>query len=170
MIHTERLILRPWRDEDLDAIAAVNADPGVMCWIGDGAPYDRETSALHLSIWRDYWAETGHGLFALEEIATEEVIGFTGLMAPRYLPGYEDRIEIGWRLRRDRWGAGYASEAARASLAHGFETLGLAEITSVIRHGNDASINVATKIGMRLQETIPHPAHTWPLLIYSIER
>lgn len=168
MIETERLVLRRWIREDIDAVAALNADPDVMRWIGDGTPYDRATSEQHFGIWRDYWDEHDHGLFALQEKATGQMIGFTGLMAPAYLPALMPSIEIGWRLRRDRWGKGFATEAARAALAHGFDELGLNEIIAVIRPENEASKRVAEKIGLRVRETIDHPLHGWPLAIYAI--
>lgn len=110
---TERLILRDWRDADLDALAAMGRDPRVMATLGPLMDYD--ASAALLASLRERAAKWGHTFWALERKADGRMIGFTGVIRGRDGP-VEGKLEIGWRLALDCWGAGYASEAARAAL------------------------------------------------------
>jgi len=82
------------------------------------------------------------------------VLGFTGLNIPRHFPAVLPAVEVGWRLRREAWGNGYATEAARPALAHGFADLDLDEIVSLIHEGNARSIAVARRLGLRERERI----------------
>lgn len=112
--HTDRLLLRQWRDEDLDAWAALNADPEVREFLG--GTLTREQSAAALGRFRDDLAARGWGWWAVEVAETGELAGFAGLG-----PVDEEMpftgVEVGWRLARHTWGRGYATEAARACLA-----------------------------------------------------
>src|SRR5438034_6434206 len=114
-LETERLVLRRWRDEDLDAYAAMNADPEVMRYIGDGHVQDRAEAAATLQRMRQHWDEHGFGRWAVERKDDGEVLGFAGLGFPRFFPDLATIPEIGWRLARLHWGKGYATEAATAS-------------------------------------------------------
>lgn len=147
-IETERLILRPWRDSDFEPLAALNADPVVMEYFP--APLSRdESDALALRLKAKIEAD-GYGWFAVEEKGGAPFIGFVGLNQPSF--GAElpcgPCTEIGWRLARSAWGKGYASEAARASLAFGFDVLNLAEIVSFTALQNTRSQAVMQRIGM----------------------
>jgi RimJ/RimL family protein N-acetyltransferase len=146
-IRTQRLILRPWRDDDLAPFAAMNADPRVMEFFP--APLSRDESDASAGRIRAHFDAHGFGLWAIEVPGRSSFIGFTGLMPPRFEAHFTPAIEIGWRLAFEHWGQGYATEAARAVLAHGFETLGLAEIVSFTAVGNVRSRQVMEKIGMR---------------------
>ncbi|MEU7298475.1 GNAT family N-acetyltransferase, partial [Streptomyces exfoliatus] len=115
-IRTPRLILRRWSDDDLVPLAEINADPEVMRWIGDGSVRDLEQTAEDIERYEEEWDEEGFGLFAVELIASGELIGFAGLSVPEFLPEVMPDVEIGWRLGRPFWGQGYASEAAHAVL------------------------------------------------------
>ncbi|RPI10335.1 MAG: N-acetyltransferase, partial [Actinobacteria bacterium] len=87
--------------------------------------------------------------WALESPGEARFLGFVGLAAPRFDAPFTPCIEIGWRLARRFWGKGYASEAARGALEHGFGELGLREIVSFTTVGNAASRRVMERIGMR---------------------
>ncbi|MGW6282316.1 GNAT family N-acetyltransferase [Kribbella sp. NPDC055071] len=143
---TDRLLLRQWRDSDREPFAALNADPAVMeHFMGlqsrevSDALIDRNIAAID---------ERGWGLWALEVKETGEFIGFTGLSVPSFEAHFMPAVEIGWRLSKGAWGNGYASEAARASLAHGFGPAGLDEIVSFTATTNEPSQRVMQRIGM----------------------
>jgi len=164
-------VLRRWDvDRDLDAYAAISADPEVMRFIADGATRSREFCAKQLEAFERAWDERGFGLFALERIDSGELIGFTGLAVPDFLPEIMPSVEIGWRLARQHWGHGFATEAARAALTFGFEEVGLDRIVSVHAVGNDASGHVMQKLGMQLERETVHPAHGIAVRVYAIDR
>ncbi|MFB2596295.1 GNAT family N-acetyltransferase [Herbiconiux sp. P17] len=152
---TDRLLLRRWRDSDFEPFAALTADPEVMRYFP--APLDREASDS-LAARADGLFETqGFGLWALELRATGEFIGFTGLAPmPDGVPG-SGGVEVGWRLAREFWGVGYASEAARASVRFGFDEVGLTEIDSITAVLNLRSQAVMERIGMRRADFFGHP-------------
>jgi RimJ/RimL family protein N-acetyltransferase len=170
-IATDRLVLRRWDlDADLDPFAAMCADPEVMRYIGDGATQTRAQCADRLRAFEEVWRERGFGLFATELTATGEMIGFAGLAIPDFLPEIMPSVEIGWRLARVHWGHGYATEAARAVLAFGFERVGLDRVVSVHALGNEASANVMRKIGMQLERHTTHPTNGRGVRVYEIAR
>ncbi len=143
---TERLRLRQWRDADRAGFPAMNADPEVMRHFL--APLEREDSDALLRRIAGELDERGWGLWALEERASGRLLGFTGLAPVPFQAPFTPAVEIGWRLVRSHWGRGLASEAARASLAYGFEELALAEIVSFTFTGNARSRAVMRRIGM----------------------
>ncbi|MFE0458518.1 GNAT family N-acetyltransferase [Kitasatospora sp. NPDC058965] len=147
-LRTARLRLRQWHDADLDRLAALDADPEVMRYIADGTTHTREQTAESLLRIRTGWAERGFGLFAVELLDSGRFAGWVGLNVPRFLPEILPAVEIGWRLRRDCWGHGYATEGARAVLDFGFETVGLERIVSIHQLPNTASARVMAKLGM----------------------
>ncbi|MER7778595.1 GNAT family N-acetyltransferase [Streptomyces sp. NPDC096191] len=144
-LRTDRLVLRRWRDSDLAPWAAMNADPEVREHLGE--PLTREQSDASVAGFRADFERRGYGWWAVEVRTTGEFIGFAGL------DEVEDGlpftgVEIGWRLARSAWGRGYAGEAARAVLAHGFEVLELPEILAVTTATNVRSQAVMRRIGM----------------------
>jgi RimJ/RimL family protein N-acetyltransferase len=167
-IQTERLTLRRWRAEDLGPMAAINADPEVMRWVGDGSVRDAAQTAAATEAVERGWDERGWGLFAVEVRATGELAGFTGLAVPEFLPEILPAVEIGWRLGRSFWGRGYATEAARAALHFGFAEHALDRVVSVHEIGNTASENVMRKLGMHHDRDTLHPANARPLRVYAI--
>jgi len=170
-LETDRLVLRRWDvNGDLDAYAAISADPEVMRFIADGTTRSREYCAEQLDAFERAWNERGFGLFALERIDSGELIGFTGLATPDFLPEILPAVEIGWRLGRAHWGQGLATEAATAALAFGFERVGLDRIVSVHTVGNDASGRVMQKLGMHLDRETMHPVHGVGVRVYAIDR
>jgi RimJ/RimL family protein N-acetyltransferase len=159
-LETERLLLRPWRPaEDLDALAALNADPGVMRFVAPNRPLSRAETAAQLERFAAHWDEHGFGLWAVVSRLEPGAgcVGFAGLAIPSFLPAILPAVEVGWRLTPAVWGRGLATEAARAGVAFGFERLGLRSIVSVIEPGNERSLRVAEKLGMRPAPDRLHP-------------
>ncbi|MFD3735589.1 GNAT family N-acetyltransferase [Streptomyces sp. NPDC058632] len=144
-LRTDRLVLRRWRGSDVGPWAAMNADPEVREHLGD--LLTREQSEASIARFQAGFDQRGYGWWAVEVRATGEFIGFAGL--DRVEDGMPfTGVEIGWRLARPAWGRGYATEAARVVLAHGFDALGLPEILAVTTVGNLRSQAVMRRIGM----------------------
>lgn len=143
---TERLLLRDWRDSDRDPFAAMNADADVMEHFP--AVLDRAASDALLDRITEHWATEGFGLWAVDRTEDGQFLGFVGLSRPRFEVHGASMVEVGWRLVRDAWGSGYATEAAAAALAYGFESLGLEEIVSFTEPGNVRSRRVMERLGM----------------------
>jgi ribosomal-protein-alanine N-acetyltransferase len=143
----ERVTLRPWRDEDRAAFAAMNADERVMEFFPKLlSRAESDTSADSIQA---HFARHGFGLWAVEVPGIAPFIGFTGLAVPRFTAAFTPCVEIGWRLAVEHWGKGYATEAARLALAYGFETAGLADIVSFTTVANLRSRAVMERLGMR---------------------
>ncbi|MDH6577374.1 GNAT family N-acetyltransferase [Kitasatospora sp. MAP5-34] len=168
-IHTPRLLLRRWTDYDLAPMADINADPEVMRWIGDGSVRDLDQTAEAIERWEEEWDEEGFGFFAIELLASGELAGFAGLSVSEPLPGLPSEVEIGWRLGRQFWGQGYASEAAHAALEFALEDRGLDRVISIARVGNDASENVMRKLGMVPVHETTHPVYGYALRVHAID-
>jgi RimJ/RimL family protein N-acetyltransferase len=168
-LRTPRLLLRHWRGDDLDAFAAVNADPDVMRYIHDGRPLDREATAERLTRYQQHWREHGFGLYAVEIRETGELAGFTGLAVPTFLPEIMPAVEIGWRLGPAFWGRGLATEAARAVVAHARAELELRRLVSVHIVGNEASARVMVKLGMSLERETVQPDTGRPVRVYAMD-
>lgn len=145
-IRTERLLLRRWREDDLEPFAAMNADPQVMRYFPELFPRERSAASIERSERR--FEEDGYGLWALETLADGRFIGFTGLAPVAFEAHFTPAVEAGWRLRREAWGRGYATEAARAAVSFGFEQVGLEEIVSLTSVHNAPSIAVMRRLGM----------------------
>jgi ribosomal-protein-alanine N-acetyltransferase len=156
-LHTERLVLRDWRDEDREPFAALNYDPAVMEHFP--SHLTREASDAMADRITSFLREHGWGLWAVEVADTGEFVGFTGLSIPRFEAPFMPCVEVGWRLARSAWGHGYATEAARASVAHGFGPLALEEIVAMVVPANHRSQGVMRKLGMTRDETadFDHP-------------
>ncbi len=156
-VRTDRLLLRTWRQEDLEPFAALNADPEVM----ECLPklLDRQESDDLAARLRDQFETRGYGRWAVEVPGVAPFIGFVGLACVDFPAPFTPCVEIGWRLAREHWGKGYASEAARASIRFGFEKLGLEEIVSFTVPHNVRSRAVMERIGMTRspEEDFDHP-------------
>ncbi len=167
-ITTPRLLLRQWRDDDVAPMAVINADPEVMRWIGDGSVRTFQQTTAGIKAWEREWARHGFGLFALELRSTAELAGFTGLSVPEFLPEVMPAVEIGWRLGRRFWGAGLATEAARAALRFGLIDRGLQRILSIAQVGNYASERIMAKLGMHLERETVDPGCGRQVRVYVI--
>jgi RimJ/RimL family protein N-acetyltransferase len=157
-IHTPRLELRAWRDDDLPAFAALNCDPRVVEFLRKAL--DRAESDELAARIRDSFARRGFGLWAVEVPGVAEFIGFVGLSAPGFEAHFTPCVEIGWRLAHEHWGFGYATEAAHAALEFGFGRLALDEIVSFTTRENWRSRRVMERIGMTRSaaDDFDHPA------------
>ena len=183
-LRTGRLLLRQWRDEDLDPWAELNADPEVMEHFP--SVLSREDSDALAARCREHLTAHGWGLWAVEVPGVTPFIGWVGLARPAFEARFTPAVEVGWRLGRRWWGHGYASEAARASLDHAFGPLALDhafgplaldEVVSFTSVRNERSQAVMRRIGMtrdprddfghpRIEEG--HPLR--PHVLYRISR
>ncbi len=144
-LRTARLTLRPWRETDRPAFAALNADPAVTADLG--GPLSRAASDAKFDRYRATFARHGFSRLAIEE--GQAFVGYAGVMpsAPDHPLGAH--LEIGWRLARVAWGKGYASEAARAVLEDGFARLGVREVLAYTAPDNLRSQAVMERLGLR---------------------
>lgn len=157
MLETERLILRPWREEDREPFAAMNADPRVMEFFAATlSRLESDNLARRIS---DGLLQRGWGLFAVERKATGAFVGFTGLSIPTFTTAFTPCVEIGWRLAAEVWGQGIATEAAHAVLAFAFSELHILEVVSFTSVGNVRSRRVMEKLGMthHASDDFDHP-------------
>ena len=145
-IATERLLLRDWRPSDHQPFAALNADPAVTRYLG--RKRDRAASDALIESIREHWTVNGFGLWAVERREDGRFLGFTGPSRPSFEAHFTPAVEVGWRLARDAWGHGFATEAARAAVRFGFETAGLEEIVSFTVPANERSRRVMERLGM----------------------
>lgn len=140
-LETERLILRGWRREDFDALAALYADPEVMKFLGGVMERGEAWRSLASSI--GHWELRGYGTWAVERKEDGALMGRVGLIHPEGWPG----LEVGWTLGRPYWGKGYATEAAAVALNYAFLTQPAERMISCIDPENTASQAVAARIG-----------------------
>lgn len=145
-LHTERCVLRQWRDSDLVPWAEMNADPEVRRWFPE--VLDAERAGTEAGRCRDAIARRGWGMWALELPGEIAFAGFVGLNVPQYDAPFMPAVEIGWRLPRAAWGRGYATEAAQAALGFAFSRLALREVIAITVPGNLASRRVMQRLGM----------------------
>jgi len=146
VMETERLVIRMWTDDpaDLDRLRDIYSRDEVMRWLGGGSV--TSDAPVLLERWRAvHERDSRLGCWAIEVRDTGVVAG-TLLLKP--LPGDGGEIEVGWHLHPDSWGHGYATEAARAALAHGFAH-GLPVIYAVVRPDNERSLAVVRRLDMR---------------------
>ena len=153
-METERLILREWREEDRDPFFALNSDPAVMEFLPVGTRADSDAAVERMIATQ---AEHGHCFWAVERKADGAFLGFCGPMPARE-PLNE--VELGWRLAREAWGHGYATEGARASLAWCWANLDTPTVMAITVPANLRSRRVMEKIGLTYVEggDFDHPA------------
>jgi len=158
ILTTARLRLRQWREEDLAPFAALNADPQVMEFFPKVLTR-AESDAVAGRI-RDHFVRHGFGLWAVEAPGAADFVGFVGLAVPSFEAHFTPCVEIGWRLAREHWGHGYATEAATAALAFGFGDRALEEIVAFTVPANIPSRRVMGRLGMRRlpADDFEHPA------------
>ena len=133
-------------DADAEPFAAINCDPRVMEFFS--RPLDRAESDAFLARNQAGIAADGYGLYAVEVKESGAFIGYVGLARPTFEAHFTPAIEIGWRLAREAWGEGYATEAARAVVEHAFGPLGIEALVSFTAEWNRPSRRVMEKIGM----------------------
>ncbi|MCE3233645.1 MAG: rimL [Rickettsiaceae bacterium] len=157
MIQTPRLILRHWKESDLLPFAALNADPEVMRFFPSTLTKE-ESDAMAERI-KASFTQDGFGLWAAELKEEGQFIGFIGLNRPSFEAHFTPCVEISWRLAKEYWNKGYATEGAKAALEYGFNKLDLHEIVSFTAVINTPSRRVMEKIGMKRepQDDFDHP-------------
>ena len=156
LLESERLRIRNWEDEDTDVFYALNSDLEVMEYFP--SVLTREESDDFLQKIKDRIDSDGHGFWAVEEKATGCFIGFIGINLSRVGLEIEPCVEIGWRLQRQYWGKGYASEGARTVLMYAFEVLNIERIYSFTATINTKSEKVMKRLGMTKSENFFHPS------------
>lgn len=161
---TERLLLRGLELADLDAYAAICADPEVRRYLGDGRPLERSAAWREMAFLLGHWGLRGFGQWAVVQRENGELLGRAGLWQPEGWPG----LEVGWVLGRPYWGRGFATEAALAGLNHAFSVLGAQQVISLIHPENERSIRVAERLGERYERQVE--LSRTPHRLYGIER
>lgn len=156
MITTPRLLLRPWRETDLDAMATINANTEVMRYFP--ATQDRSATAAFIRRQHLQQEEFGYCYFAAELRHSEQLIGFLGLNCQEYPAPFTPATDIGWRLHPDFWRQGLATEGAAACLDYAFQVLDLKKVIAVAVAQNLPSLGVMQKIGMKPCGEFLHPA------------
>ena len=156
-LETSRLRLRQWREEDVEPLYAMTSDPEVQAHFASVQDRDKTRSMfekLHAII-----DEKGWGFWAVEVKATRRFAGFCGIKEVSFEAPFVPAVEVGWRFVREMWGNGYATEAAKASVAFGFGELGLDEIVAFLLPGNRRSAAVCERLGMTRDEAgdFDHP-------------
>jgi len=165
-LETDRLVLRAFREEDLDAWAAFMADPEVMTHLG--GPMVRASAWRAMATTLGHWVLKGYGMWAVERKTDGVLIGRVGLLNPEDWTG----LEVGWTLGRPYWGQGYATEAAAASMRYAFLTQPVDRVVSNIDPGNTASQAVARRLGETkgLEAELTVGSETFRVDVWSISR
>jgi RimJ/RimL family protein N-acetyltransferase len=146
-LRTERLLMRGWRDEDLDAYVPIAAHPDVYSALGRSDAPTPGDVWREIAFWAGHWELRGFGHWLLEERGSGEIVGRAGLLQPPDWPG----LEVGWTIAPGHWGRGYAPEAGRAACAWANDVLGARHIISLILPANTRSIRVAEKLGEKVE-------------------
>ena len=154
-IETPRLLLRGWRESDLEPFAEMNADPQVMYYFPQ--PYSQKKTRHFFATIQQEFSDYGYGLYAVEEKATGLFMGYIGFHRAEFDVEFCPCIEIGWRLNKVSWNKGYATEGASACLEYGFNNLGFDKVYSFTAVVNLPSERVMQKIGMSLERHFEHP-------------
>lgn len=145
-IETERLVLRDWREADWGPFFAGTNTPAVMRWLG-GVMDEAQQAALRARL-EGYARDYGHTFWAVERKHDGALLGFCGLKRSNRPGGPQGDFEVGWRLREDAWGQGYAREAAQASLDHAFDRFGAPHVVALTVTGNASSWGLMLRLGM----------------------
>ncbi|MEZ5744232.1 MAG: GNAT family N-acetyltransferase [Sphingomonadaceae bacterium] len=177
-LETERLVLRDWCEEDFAPLFRQTNTPAVMRWLG--GVLDEEGMAKQQQRLLDYASEHGHTMWALERKAdgghlAGELLGFCGLKKANQDGAPIGDFEIGWRLREDAWGKGYALESAQAAMRAGFEQFGAPHMIALTVQGNAPSWGLMLRLGMRRREDLDFQSDEWDegdgtIIAYSISR
>ncbi len=160
-LETDRLRLRRVTPDDLDAIVELDSDPEVKRYIDNGAPVDRAELADNLQWWLGYYERyAGYGFWIAEERSNGRFLGWFHLRPGEGAGPTEP--ELGYRLRRDAWGQGFATEGSRALIDKAFEALGAERVYAETMAVNTASRRVMEKAGLRYVRTF---RSDWPVRI-----
>jgi RimJ/RimL family protein N-acetyltransferase len=174
MIETDRLLLRDWRSGDEALLDRYCNTESVMRWLGGVQPFEKVQDVVARLV--SYREDYGHTFWAVERRADGAFLGFCGLKRAN---GFEStvagEVEIGWRLREDAWGQGYAKEAALASLDFAFERIGARRVVALTIEENVASRGLMKRLGMRRRPDLDYSDPEWPasmnpIIVYELTR
>lgn len=154
-IRTSRILLRQWRESDLEPLIAMGLDPVVMKHFP--SLQTREQTLAMFDRIKSHWEQHGFGAFAVEIPGEVEFAGFVGIIVPRFEASFTPCVEMLWRLIPSVHNKGYATEAAQACRDWGFTQLGFKEILAFAVPPNLASRRVMEKIGMTQDGEVDHP-------------
>jgi RimJ/RimL family protein N-acetyltransferase len=173
---TERLRLRTWDPQDLDEFIERTNTPAVMRWLGGVWPRADHAAAFERLV--GYQQEFGHTFWVAERKADGELLGFCGLKRVNH-PGagpITGDFEVGWRLREDVWGQGYAKEAAIKSIDLAFDRFGASHVVALTVPGNVMSQGLMARLGMKRREDLDfidprfeHPGELNPAIVSWID-
>lgn len=173
VIRTERLILRDWRDEDIAPfIRHTNTEP-VMRWLGGVQTEEKQRDRIENRIMR-WQHERGFTFWVVERQSDGELLGFCGIKIADCEESPDiGAFEIGWRLREDAWGHGYAKEAALASLDFAFQSLGADRVVAFTCIQNEPSWGLMQRLGMTRRPELEYhdpryPPELNPTIVYDI--
>ncbi|TCJ41072.1 GNAT family N-acetyltransferase [Parafrankia sp. BMG5.11] len=174
MIETDRLVLREWREADWPRFWAGTNTPAVMRWLG--GVLDEDGMAATRARVENCQAANGFCFWVVERKSHDDVLGFCGLKRAD-APGSSvtGAVEIGWRLREDAWGQGYAREAASAALGAAFTRFGADEVVALTVPGNAASWGLMKRLGMQRRAELDYVDPRFgeelnPSIVYSLRR
>ncbi len=171
-IETPRLRLRSWREEDKAPFFRDTNTEAVMRWLG--GVKTREQIEAMIDKFGSWEAERGFTFWAVERKEDGAVLGFCGLKrADDAGTKFLGEMEIGWRLREEAWGQGYAKEAASASLDFAFDRAGAGRVVALTVDGNTPSWGLMERLGMTRRPDLDYVGASWadgPIIVYSIER
>lgn len=170
---TERLILRDWREEDWPPFWQATNTPAVMRWLGGVCDEAKKQGAQERLL--SYEREHGHTFWVIERKSDGAILGFCGLKRSNQQGGPIGMMEVGWRLREDAWGRGYAKEAAIASLEIAFDRFAVDEVIALTVARNEGSWGLMERLGMRRREELDFEnadfdAANPVIIVYSIDR
>lgn len=150
VIESKRLMLREFREQDLNHYAEMCSNKLFRQYLGDGKTLSREDTWKVMSSILGHWHLRGYGIWALERKSDNALIGHAGLLNPEGWPG----VEVCWALSPEYWGNGYATEAAKETISWAFAQLELESLISLIYPANNASIKVSERIGQEFEKEI----------------
>jgi RimJ/RimL family protein N-acetyltransferase len=172
-IETQRLLLRDWSEADAEPFIRHLNTPAVMRWLGGVRTPEQQRAVVRERFMR-WQEELGFTFWVVERKSDGELLGFCGLkVADDPSSPVEGEIEIGWRLREDAWGKGYAKEAAAASLDHAFGTLGADRVVALTVIGNAPSWGLMVRLGMTRRPDLDYVGAPWaegPVIVYEMRR
>ena len=170
---TERLVLRDWREEDWPPFWEGTNTEAVMRWLGGVCDAAKREAAQERLL--SYENDHGHTFWAVERRDDGAILGFCGLKRSNQAGGPMDMMEVGWRLREDAWGQGYAKEAAIAALDLAFDRFDADEVIALTVERNTASWGLMVRLGMERREDLDFAnsdfdPESGTIIVYSIDR
>jgi RimJ/RimL family protein N-acetyltransferase len=169
VLTTERLVLRPFRLDDLASLAVIHADPSFWWYPLRAAMSEEETESFLVRVIARYESD-GFGVEALEDRSSGELIGWAGLAVPHFLPEILPAVEVGWRLASTCRGRGLATEVGAAAVHWGFTEGGLDRIVSIYEAENAASGRVMEHLGFTLERTTSGTIHGETVRVMELTR